>query len=146
MIEITNEPIDHASVLDFVRSTQAGAICSFFGTVREFTGDSRTVALEYEAYPIMAARKLAEIAATARERWPLEKLAIVHRVGHLELGEVSVAVAVSCPHRAEAFEACRWLVDTLKEVVPIWKKELGEDGTERWVIPDKNPSSDDFSG
>ncbi len=135
MIEITPDPIDHLAIIDLVRSNQAGAICSFLGTVREMTGDHRTLALEYEAYPVMAAKKMAELEGQARSRWPILDLALVHRVGHLELGEISVVVAVSCPHRNEAFEACRWLIDTLKEVVPIWKKELGTDGSEEWVHP-----------
>jgi molybdopterin synthase catalytic subunit len=106
------------------------------------TGDRRTASLDYEAYPGMAQKKLAEIEAEARRRWPVTDAAIVHRVGHLDLGEVSVVVAVSCPHRHDAFDACRWLIDTLKEVVPIWKKEVWADGTEEWVHPgmDRPPS------
>ncbi len=135
MIEITAEPIDHAAVTERVRSERAGAVCSFLGTVREMTGDRRTLALDYEAYPVMAEKKMAELEAEARQRWPVIELALVHRVGHLELGDVSVVVAVSCPHRDQAFEVCRWLIDTLKEVVPIWKKELWADGSEEWVHP-----------
>jgi molybdopterin synthase catalytic subunit len=135
MIEITDSPIDHAAVTERVRSTLAGAVCTFLGTVRELTGDRKTVALMYEAYPEMAAKKLAELEIEARARWPIIELALVHRVGDLDLGEVSVVVAVSCPHRAHAFEACRWLIDTLKDVVPIWKKEAWADGTSEWVHP-----------
>jgi molybdopterin synthase catalytic subunit len=135
MIEITGAAIDHAAVTDRVRSQQAGAVCTFLGTVRELTGPRRTVALTYEAYPEMALKKLAELEKEARRRWPIIELALVHRIGHLDLGEVSVVVAVSCPHRQQAFEACRWLIDTLKEVVPIWKKETWADGGEEWVHP-----------
>ena len=135
MIEITPDPIDHAAITERVRSNQAGAVCSFLGTVREMTGDRRTVALDYEAYPAMAIKSLAGLEAEARSRWPIVELAIVHRVGHLDLGEVSVVVAVSCPHRHQAFDACRWLIDALKEVTPIWKKEAWADGTEEWVHP-----------
>ena len=135
MIEITEAPIDHAAVTDRVRSNQAGAVCTFLGTVRELTGGRQTTALDYEAYPEMALKKLADLEREARGRWPIVEAAIVHRVGHLELGEISVVVAVSCPHRAEAFEACRWLIDTLKQVVPIWKRETWSDGTEEWVHP-----------
>ena len=135
MIEITSDPIDHAAVTDRVRSNQAGAVCSFLGTVREMTGDRQTVALDYEAYPDMALKSLADLEAEARSRWPIVELALVHRVGKLDLGEVSVVVAVSCPHRHQAFDACRWLIDTLKEVVPIWKREVWADGTEEWVHP-----------
>jgi len=135
MIEITPDPIDHAAITDRVRSHQAGAVCSFLGTVREMTGDRRTVALDYEAYPVMALKTLADLETEARARWPILELALVHRIGHLDLGEISVVVAVSCPHRHQAFDACRWLIDTLKEVVPIWKKEVWADGTEDWVHP-----------
>jgi molybdopterin synthase catalytic subunit len=133
MIEICSTPIDHAAITERVRSHQAGAVCTFLGTVREMTAERRTVSLDYEAYPEMAVKKLAELEADARSRWPIIELALVHRVGHLDLGEVSVVVAVSCPHRHQAFEACRWLIDTLKEVVPIWKRENWADGTEEWV-------------
>jgi molybdopterin synthase catalytic subunit len=135
MIEITFAPIDHAAIVEQVRSTRAGAVCSFLGTVRELTGEKQTAWLDYEAYPDMARKKLAELEHEAHSRWPIIELAMVHRLGHLDLGEVSVVVAVSCPHRNDAFEACRWLIDTLKEVVPIWKKERWADGTEEWVHP-----------
>jgi molybdopterin synthase catalytic subunit len=135
MIEITESPIDHAALTEQVRSHHAGAVCTFLGTVREFTGERQTRALQYESYPDMALKKLAELEREARNRWPVIDLAIVHRVGLLELGEISVVVAVSCPHRAQSFEACRWLIDTLKEVVPIWKREIWADGTDEWVHP-----------
>src|SRR5947208_4683479 len=139
MIEITTAPIDHAALTERVRSNLAGAVCTFLGTVREMTGERRTAALEYEAYPEMAAKTMAGLETEARRRWPIIDVALVHRVGHLDLGEISVVVAVSCPHRQDAFEACRWLIDTLKEVVPIWKKENWADGSEEWVHPGLNP-------
>ena len=139
MIEITDAPIDYAALTERVRTPRAGAVCLFLGTVRELTGDRRTAALAYEAYPEMAHKKLAELEQEARRRWPILEAALVHRLGHLELGEISVAVAVSCPHRHDAFDACRWLIDTLKEVVPIWKKEVWADGTEEWVHPGLGP-------
>ncbi len=135
MIEITESAIDHAALTDRVRSNRAGAVCTFLGAVRELTGDRQTASLDYEAYPEMAHKKMAELEAQARARWPIIDVAIVHRVGHLDLGEVSVVIAVSCPHRNEAFEACRWLIDTFKQVVPIWKRECWADGTEEWVHP-----------
>jgi molybdopterin synthase catalytic subunit len=141
MIEITEAPIDHAALTDRVRSNMAGAVCTFLGTVREMTGDRQTSALEYESYPEMAGKKMAELEAEARRRWPIVDVALVHRVGHLDLGEVSVVVAVSCPHRKQAFEACQWLIDTLKEVVPIWKKEIWADGQTEWVHPGVEPPS-----
>jgi molybdopterin synthase catalytic subunit len=141
MIEITTGPIDHATLTERVRSNQAGAVCTFLGTVRELTEGRRTALLEYEAYPEMALRKLAELEADARRRWPILDAALVHRVGRLDLGEISVVVAVSCPHRDQAFDACRWLIDTLKEVVPIWKREVWADGTEEWVHPGLGPGA-----
>ena len=123
MIQLTNDPIDTESILKHVGSNQAGAVVLFLGTTREMTGDRQTVALDYECYPEMAEKKLAELESQARERWDVLECVIVHRLGHLELGEASVAVAVSTPHREQAFEAGRWLIDTLKQVVPIWKKE-----------------------
>jgi molybdopterin synthase catalytic subunit len=136
MVELTNEPIDSAAVLARVASNQAGAVVLFLGTTREMTGDRRTLSLDYECYPQMAEKKMAELEAEARERWSLVEIAIVHRLGHLELGEASVAIAVSSAHRQAAFEAGKWLIDTLKEVVPIWKKENWADGTCEWVHPD----------
>ncbi len=141
MISITTSPIVPEVVLDEMNSHEAGAICLFLGTVRELTAGRRTVALEYEAYPEMALRKLAELESEARGRWPVIEIAIVHRVGRLELGEVSVAVAVNSPHRQDAFEACRWLIDTLKERVPIWKKEEWSDGSEEWIHPHPEPAN-----
>ncbi len=135
MITLTRDRIDTAALLEQVNSPQAGAVVLFLGTVRGVTGGRRTVALDYECYPEMAEKKLAELEAEARRRWPVVECAIVHRLGHLELGEASVAVAVSTPHRQDAFEAGQWLIDTLKEVVPIWKQENWADGTTEWVHP-----------
>jgi molybdopterin synthase catalytic subunit len=135
MIEITSSPLDHAALTERVRSPLAGGVCTFLGTVRELTGQKHTAWLDYEAYPEMAQKALAELEAEARRRWPIVELALAHRTGRLELGEVSVVVAVSCPHREQAFEACKWLIDTLKESVPIWKKETYTDGREEWVHP-----------
>ena len=135
MQRLTDEPIDYAALTESVRSTDSGAVVLFLGTVREMTDGRRTVALDYEAYGPMAEAKLDEIEAEARRRWPIDRVAIVHRVGRLELGDVSVAVAVSSPHGHEAFEAARFLIDTLKVTVPIWKKENWHDGTTEWVHP-----------
>jgi molybdopterin synthase catalytic subunit len=135
MQRLTNEPIDFAALTEAVRSTQSGAVVLFLGTVREMTDGRRTTALDYEAFGPMAESKLAEIEDEACRRWPLDRVAIVHRVGRLELGEISVAVAVSSAHREEAFEAARYLIDTLKATVPIWKKENWHDGSSEWVHP-----------
>lgn len=135
MIEIVTEPIDAAAVLAAVQSNAAGAVTLFLGTTREFTGERRTQSLEYECYGEMARLKMAELEAQARAQWPIVECAIVHRIGHLSLGEASVAIAVSTAHRADAFAAGKWLIDTLKEVVPIWKKENWADGSSQWVHP-----------
>jgi len=135
VVELTQNAIDTAAVVARVASPQAGAVVLFLGTTRQFTGPRETSSLDYECYPEMARLKLAELESDARKRWPIVDCAIVHRLGHLELGEASVAVAVSTPHRRDAFEAGQWLIDTLKEVVPIWKKENWADGSTEWVHP-----------
>ena len=136
MIRLTHEPIDYTALTESVRRPGCGGVVLFLGTVRDLTGDQVTEALEYEAYPGMAERKLEEIEGEVRQRWPVGEVAVVHRLGRLGVGEVSVAVAVSCPHRAEAFEACRYAIDRLKQIVPIWKKENRPDGSSDWVHPD----------
>ena len=136
MISLTTTAIDPAAVLATVASNDAGAVLLFLGTTREFTQGRRTVSLDYECYPEMAEKKLTELEAEARRRWPLVGCEIVHRLGHLELGEASIAIAVSSPHRAAAFAAGQWLIDTIKQVVPIWKQENWADGTKEWVHPD----------
>ncbi len=135
MIDITAKPIDPDALVRQVGSPQAGAVVLFLGTTREFTDGRQTASLDYECYPEMARAKLAELEAEARTRWPLTGCAIVHRIGRLEIGEASVAVAVSTPHRQAAFEAGQWLIDTLKQIVPIWKKENWAEGGSEWVHP-----------
>src|SRR6266550_4922747 len=135
MICLTREPIDYYALTEQVRQPGCGAVVTFLGTVRDLTGDRVTVALDYEAYPGMAEKKMAEIEADTRSRWPVGEIALSHRLGRLEVGDVSVAVAVSCPHRSEAFEAYRHAIDRLKELVPIWKKENWADGSTEWVHP-----------
>jgi len=123
MKTLTREPIDHASLLESVCDPHCGGVVLFLGTVRDLTGEEVTVFLDYNAYPPMAEKKMAEVADDVKARWPVGKIAMVHRLGRLYVGDVSVAVAVSAPHRAEAFEACRYAIDRLKELVPIWKKD-----------------------
>jgi molybdopterin synthase catalytic subunit len=135
VIALTHEPIEAAAVLAQVASNDAGAVVLFLGTTREFTRGRQTASLDYECYPEMAEQKLAELEAEACRRWPLVGCVIIHRLGHLELGEASIAIAVSSPHRRVAFEAGQWLIDTIKEVVPIWKCENWADGTSEWVHP-----------
>lgn len=136
IIQLTHDEIDYQQVTEAVRTHNAGAVILFLGTVREMTGDRQTVALDYDAYPEMAESKMTEIASEAKGRWQLEKVAVVHRLGHLELGDISIAVAVSSPHRQQAFEAGKYLIDELKERVPVWKKENWADGTTEWVHPE----------
>jgi len=135
MIQIIEAPIDSAAVLKHVESPLAGAVVLFLGTTREMTGDRRTESLDYECYGEMAVSKLSELEQQARDRWPLVECMIVHRLGHLEIGEASIAIGVSSPHRQAAFDAGNWLIDTIKKVVPIWKKENWADGTTEWVHP-----------
>ena len=135
MIQLTDNPIDTDEVLRHVASTQAGAAVLFLGTTREFTGERQTASLDYECYPDMAEKKMAELEAEARRRWPIVECAIIHRLGHLPLGEASVAIAVSTAHRGDAFAAGQWRIDELKQGVPIWKKENWSDGTSEWVHP-----------
>jgi molybdopterin synthase catalytic subunit len=135
MIDITTEPIDTEKLLGQMSSPQAGAVVLFLGTTREFTAGRQTASLDYECYPEMARDQLTRLESEARRRWPLVDCAIVHRVGHLELGEASVVIAVSTRHRQAAFEAGQWLIDTLKQVVPIWKKENWADGQSQWMHP-----------
>jgi molybdopterin synthase catalytic subunit len=132
MIRIVHKAIDLEEVERFVQLPEAGAIDIFIGTTRNDSGGKQVLSLEYEAYEPMALRLMEEIAAEARVRWPIHSIAIVHRVGHVDVGEASVVVAVSAGHRKEAFDACRFAIDKLKTEVPIWKKEVFADG-EVWV-------------
>ena len=134
MFRIVEREITAQEVIDAVTEGSAGAVVVFLGTVRNQTRGRRVLYLEYEAYAPMAEKKLAEIAGEIREKWGIERVAVLHRVGRLEIGEVSVAIAVASPHRREAFEACQYLIDRLKQIVPIWKREVWEDG-EEWVGP-----------
>jgi molybdopterin synthase catalytic subunit len=135
MVELTNQPIESSALLSKAARPEAGAVVLFLGTTRELTGGRRTAALDYEAYDVMAERKLAELEAEARRRWPIVECAIVHRLGRVPLAEASVAIAVSTPHRADAFAAGQWLIDEIKRDVPIWKQEHWSDGTSEWVHP-----------
>jgi molybdopterin synthase catalytic subunit len=135
MVRLTHEPIDYHNLTEQVRRPNCGGVVTFLGTVRDLTDGRVTAAIDYEAYPAMAEKKMAEIERETRDRWRIGDMMMVHRLGHLDIGEVSVAVAVSCAHRAQAFEACRYAIDRLKEIVPIWKKENWADGTSEWVHP-----------
>lgn len=132
MIKITEKHIDVQKVIDTVSSLAAGAVNVFVGTVRNNAKGKNVVWLEYEAYETMAVAEIRKIIDEASHRWPLLGWAVSHRIGTLKPGEVSVVVAVSTPHRKDSFEACQFIIDTLKEKAPIWKKEVFENG-EEWV-------------
>jgi MoaE-MoaD fusion protein len=129
---LVDGPIDVGAVIAEVEDERAGAIATFEGTVRRQSRDRTVIALEYEAYEGMAEKVMTELAAGVKERYELCEVAITHRVGRCDIGDVSVAIAVSAPHRQDALSACRDLIDELKERVPLWKKELYEGG-EEWI-------------
>src|SRR3954465_13030877 len=131
-IKISDKPLDIQSCIDWVMASQCGGIDVFIGTVRSATKGKAVVRLEFEAYEKMALKEMKKIADHVLHAWPVMKLLIHHRTGILEVGEVPVVIAVSAAHRAAAFDACRYIIDTLKQTVPIWKKEVFEDG-EVWV-------------
>jgi molybdopterin synthase catalytic subunit len=135
MVRLTRAEIDYGQLTESVRRNNCGAVVLFLGTVRDVTGEEITVALDYEAYPSMAEKVFRAIETDVRRRWPVGDIAIEHRLGRLDVGAISVAIAVSCPHRAEAFEACRFAMDRVKELAPIWKKENWADGRTEWVHP-----------
>lgn len=138
MVRLTRDPIDLTRLQ--ATSPSDGALCLFVGVVRNENEERPVLRLEYEAYEEMAGPLLEEIEAEARKRWPLSDVRVVHRLGRLEIGEVSVAVAVTSAHRAEAFDACSYVISTLKATAPIWKKEFYQDGeawletTHRWHV------------
>ena len=129
---IVNTPIVVEEVIQQVKSVNAGAITVFIGTVRELTNGKRTLYLEYQAYESMAVKKLAEIGEAIGSRWPGTMAAITHRIGRLDISDIAVVIAVSSPHRKEAYEANEYAIERIKEMVPIWKKEFWEDGT-KWI-------------
>ncbi|MEX2425488.1 MAG: molybdopterin converting factor subunit 1 [Thermomicrobiaceae bacterium] len=130
--QVTENPVSEAQVTALVASPEAGAIVTFLGTVRNNARGRAVISLDYEAYPPAAERMLKRIGDEIQERWGIEQTAIIHRTGNLAVGEASVAIAVASAHRGDAFDACRYAIDRIKEIVPIWKKEFYEDG-ETWV-------------
>jgi MoaE-MoaD fusion protein len=129
---IVSDPIDVAALVERVASPRAGGISTFLGVVRDNSLGRRVRYLLYEAYPPMALKEMERVEAEVRERWEIEAIAIEHRIGRLEIGEASVAIAVSSAHRREAIEACHYAIDRLKQTVPVWKKEYWEGG-EVWI-------------
>ncbi|NOS93998.1 MAG: molybdenum cofactor biosynthesis protein MoaE [Cyclobacteriaceae bacterium] len=132
MITITDQPLDINQITQLAHSPEAGAVNVFVGTVRGNTQKKKVVRLEYEAYEPMAVSEIQKICEAAKLKWPIQKIVVSHRVGILTVGEVAVVVAVSTPHRKESFEACQFIIDSLKQTVPIWKKEIFEGG-EEWI-------------
>ena len=132
MIEITVRELDPEAITASVRRRSNGAVVTFLGATRDSTQDREVLHLEYEAYQPMAEKKLAEVADEMRERYGVEHFALSHRIGHLEIGEISLVVAVASPHRNAAFAACQYAVDRIKQTVPIWKKEYFVGG-EVWI-------------
>jgi molybdopterin synthase catalytic subunit len=140
LFELTTDPLDPRRLEAAVAHKGAGAICTFIGVVRDTSRGRSVTHLEYEAYGEMATAEMRKIAGEIAEKWPEARVAMAHRTGRLEIGEASVVVSVSCPHRAEAIDACRWGIDRLKESVPIWKKEHATDGT-YWIEGDDSAPS-----
>jgi molybdopterin synthase catalytic subunit len=132
MFCLTDQAIQIDELVRFVTQAQSGAIVTFIGTTRDHNEGRRVLALSYEAYAGMAEKELARVGREAKARWNIEQIAIVHRVGRVDIGHASVAIAVSAAHRSEAFEACRFAIEEIKRSVPIWKKELFEGG-ELWI-------------
>ena len=135
MIRITDKLIDPESVTNTVRSDSNGAVITFLGTTRDTTAGRTVKYLEYEAYRPMADQTLEQIVVEIKGKWSILDVAVAHRLGRLEIGDISLVVAVSAPHRGDAFLACQYSVDRIKQIVPIWKKEMFEDG-EIWVGSD----------
>jgi molybdopterin synthase catalytic subunit len=142
-VDVTGEPLDARLLLDFVSDPTAGATVLFSGTVRNHShGREGVTHLEYEAYEGVVVTKIAEVIEAARSRWPMIKVAAVHRTGTLNVGDAAVMVAVSTAHRADAFPACKFVIDELKRSVPIWKKEHWPGGAE-WVREDLHHAGDE---
>ncbi len=132
MYRLTEQPIDVNELLAFVGDPGAGAVTTFIGTTRDNNEGRSILSLDYEAYPGMAEQEMAKLGEEAGNKWRITGIAIVHRIGNVPIGEASVIIAVSAPHRDDAFKACRYAIDELKKRVPIWKKELYEGG-EIWI-------------
>ena len=139
--EITEQPIDQNAVVQKVSSPKAGAISTFIGVTRNYTLKKQVTYLFYEAYQEMAVAMMEKIGRQIKEKFDIEKIAIVHRIGRVDVEEISVLIAISAGHRGPAIEACHYAIDTLKEIVPIWKKEFMIDGEEEWIANDPIPNA-----
>ncbi len=131
-VGLQKEPLSFEQAIRFLSEGDPGGIDVFLGVTRRMTGQKKTLTLEYDAYPEMAVAELERVVESAIKRWPLERAYVVHRIGNVDAGETSVIVGASAKHREEAFAASRYLIDTLKSTVPIWKKETYADGTTEW--------------
>ncbi len=138
---LTSEPLDIEDLTARVRSNKNGAYVTFVGDVRDHDSGKRVKALEYTAYNPLAVKRFAELIAEAEDKWPVE-CALAHRIGPVGIGEASVIVVVGSAHRGDAFDACRWIIDTLKTTAPIWKRETYEDGSQYWIEGDKQVSAE----
>lgn len=143
-VGIDNGKLSELEVRSFLSHDNAGAVCIFAGTTRHVTGDKETSRLEYDCYPEMATAEMERLGRHAVNKWSLLKVVVHHRVGEVPVGEASVLIGVSSPHRSESFAACRYLIDTLKATVPIWKKEIYADGTTEWVGTKRDSQSMDI--
>ena len=132
MFRVTDKPIDLHELVDCVTDPEAGAIATFIGTTRNNNQGRKVIALDYEAYPEMAEKELARLGEEAKRKWQICRIAIVHRIGSVQINEPSVIIAVSAAHREAAFAACRFAIEEIKKTVPIWKKEVYEGG-EIWI-------------
>lgn len=130
---VTSDPIKPDALFAWICKPHHGAIVTFAGTVRNNAENRRTARLEYEAYAEMAEEKMRAIGVEIREKWGIEDVAMIHRIGVLDIGEISILIAVATPHRGNAFEACSYAIDRVKQVVPIWKKEVWVEGAPEWV-------------
>ena len=137
---LTRDPLSVERLVAEVSAPERGGTCVFLGTVRNGPEEQGVTAIEYSAYEAMAEAEFGRLLADAGGRWPQARIAVRHRLGTIPSGEASIAIAVAAPHRAEAFEACRFVIEEVKRRIPVWKKELQVDGTETWVDPSGRPS------
>lgn len=140
MIFLTLDPITVDALLAEVSSAERGGTCVFLGTVRNGPEEHGVIAIEYSAYEQMVEAEFGRLLADAAARWPQARIAVRHRLGRIPAGEASIAIAAAAPHRAQAFEACRFVIEEVKRRIPVWKKELRVDGTEVWVDPSGRPT------
>lgn len=138
---LSREPISVDALIAQAAARDCGGTCLFLGTVRNGPEEAGVAAIEYTAYDDMAETELNRIVADARERWPGARIALRHRLGHVAVGEPSIAIVAAAPHRAQAFEACRYVIEEVKRCLPVWKKELRADGTDVWVDPSGRPTA-----